>query len=55
MKALLLIPRQLAWTLVVFTLLSAPLSAAEKLSLGSLFTDHAVLQREMAVPVWGKA
>ncbi|MCX7423051.1 MAG: DUF1080 domain-containing protein [Planctomycetia bacterium] len=55
MKALPLIPRQLAWTLVVFSLLSTPLSAAEKLSLGSLLTDHAVLQRDMAVPVWGKA
>lgn len=31
------------------------LSAAEKLSLASLFTDHAVLQRDIAVPVWGKA
>ncbi len=31
------------------------LSAAEKLSLSSLFTDHAVLQRDIAVPVWGKA
>ena len=31
------------------------LSAAEKLSLSSLFTDHAVLQRDTAVPVWGKA
>ena len=35
--------------------LCGPLQAAEKLSLASLFTDHAVLQREMAVPVWGKA
>lgn len=29
--------------------------AVEKLSLGSLFTDHAVLQRDTTVPVWGKA
>ncbi len=36
-------------------LLSNSLSAAEKLSLSSLFTDHAVLQRDIAVPVWGKA
>ncbi len=48
-------PLQFAWTLVVFTLLCVPLSAAEKLTLGSLFTDHAVLQRDIAVPVWGKA
>ena len=41
--------------LAVIGLLSSPLSAAEKLSLSSLFTDHAVLQRDMAVPVWGKA
>ncbi|TWU58590.1 hypothetical protein Poly51_13690 [Rubripirellula tenax] len=26
-----------------------------ELQLGSLFTDHAVLQRDMPVPVWGKA
>ena len=41
--------------LVVLGLFSSPLSAAEKLSLSSLFTDHAVLQRDVAVPVWGKA
>ena len=41
--------------LAVIGLLSSPLSAAEKLSLSSLFTDHAVLQRDIAVPVWGKA
>jgi sialate O-acetylesterase len=39
----------------VVALLSSSLQGAEKLSLGSLFTDHAVLQRDMAVPVWGKA
>jgi sialate O-acetylesterase len=35
----------------------APLTivAAEPLSLASLFTDNAVLQRDHAVPVWGKA
>lgn len=42
-------------TLAVIGLLSSPLTAAEKLSLSSLFTDHAVLQRDIAVPVWGKA
>ena len=31
------------------------LSAAEKLSLSSLFTDHAVLQRDIAAPIWGWA
>jgi sialate O-acetylesterase len=37
-------------------LVFAPYSiAAEKLTLGSLFTDHAVLQRDMVVPVWGWA
>lgn len=41
--------------LAVIGLLSSPLTAAEKLSLSSLFTDHAVLQRDTAVPVWGKA
>lgn len=41
--------------LVVLGLCSSSLSAAEKLSLSSLFTDHAVLQRDIAVPVWGKA
>ena len=42
---------------VVGIALSFPfeLSAAEKLSLSSLFTDHAVLQRDIAIPVWGKA
>jgi sialate O-acetylesterase len=42
-------------TLVVLGLCSSSLNAAEKLSLSSLFTDHAVLQRDIAVPVWGKA
>jgi sialate O-acetylesterase len=41
--------------LVVVVLLSQSLSAAEPLTLGSLFTDHAVLERDMVVPVWGKA
>jgi len=30
-------------------------SAAERLSLASPFTDHAVLQRDTAVPIWGRA
>ncbi|MBI5757214.1 MAG: DUF1080 domain-containing protein [Planctomycetales bacterium] len=42
-------------TLAVTALLSSPLCAAERLTLGSLFTDHAVLQRDIAVPVWGRA
>src|SRR5262245_29081650 len=33
----------------------APVAAAEKLSLHGLFSDHAVLQRDMPVPVWGRA
>ena len=41
--------------LAAIGLLSSSLSAAEKLSLNSLFTDHAVLQRDAAVPIWGKA
>ena len=45
----------IARTLAVIALLSSSLGAAEPLSLNSLFTDHAVLQRDMAVPVWGKA
>ena len=44
-----------AQALAVVALLSPSLRAAEPLTLGSLFTDHAVLQRDMAVPVWGKA
>ena len=48
-------PLQIAGIFVVWMLLCVPLSAAEKLTLGSLFTDHAVLQRDLAVPVWGKA
>jgi sialate O-acetylesterase len=42
-------------TLVLVALCSGSLSAAEPLSLASLFTNHAVLQRDMPVPVWGKA
>jgi len=36
-------------------MLAPSLSAAEKLRLASAFSDHAVLQRDLAVPVWGKA
>jgi sialate O-acetylesterase len=43
-----------ARTIAVVALLSQSLFAAEQLTLGSLFTDHAVLQRDMVVPVWGK-
>ncbi len=45
----------IASTLAVIAVLSSSLSAAEKLTLGSLFTDHAVLQRDIPVPIWGKA
>ncbi len=41
--------------MAVVALLSHALQAAEPLTVGSLFTDHAVLQRDMVVPVWGKA
>jgi len=40
---------------LLLALLCGPLAAAEKLTLASLFTDHAVLQRGMPVPVWGQA
>ncbi|MDA1050703.1 MAG: DUF1080 domain-containing protein [Planctomycetota bacterium] len=40
---------------IVLALLLVPSIAAAELSLGSLFKDHGVLQREMAVPVWGTA
>src|SRR5881394_2953317 len=44
-----------ALTLAALALGSHSLAAAEKLALGSLFSDHGVLQRDMAVPVWGQA
>lgn len=44
-----------ALTLAALALVSNSLAAAEKLALGSLFSDHGVLQRDAAVPVWGKA
>jgi sialate O-acetylesterase len=48
-----------AWALIVAVAAAvacgSAASAAEKLSLAGPFTDHGVLQREMAVPVWGKA
>jgi len=44
-----------AQAIAVVALLSHSLDAAEPLTLSSLFTDHAVLQRDMAAPVWGKA
>jgi sialate O-acetylesterase len=40
---------------LLLTLLTGSLTAAEQLSLASLFTDHAVLQRGMPAPVWGEA
>ena len=43
------------FALALVALLSSLAAATEPLSLGSPFTDHAVLQRDMAVPVWGKA
>ena len=35
-------------------LLSSSVLGAEPLTLGSPFSSHAVLQRDMALPVWGK-
>jgi sialate O-acetylesterase len=45
----------LAPTLAVVGLFSGSLQAAQPLSLASVFTDHAVLQRDMPVSVWGRA
>lgn len=39
---------------LLVSLLLAP-AAHASLELGSLFTDHMVLQRDMPIPVWGKA
>jgi sialate O-acetylesterase len=36
-------------------LLALPAAARADVSLAPLFTDHAVLQREKAVPIWGRA
>ena len=44
-----------AFALLILSLAAGSLSAADKLTLASLFTDHAVLQRDMPVPVWGQA
>jgi sialate O-acetylesterase len=41
--------------LAVITIAPLCASAAEPLSLSSLFTDNAVLQRDLAVPIWGRA
>jgi len=41
-------------TLAVLTCFALPLPAAE-LTVGSLFTNNAVLQRDLPVPVWGTA
>ena len=45
---------RLLWICVVVACCAGSLQAAEPITLGSLFTDHAVLQREMPVPVWGQ-
>ncbi len=50
-----LLASTLAATLAFFGLLSGTLQAAQSLSLASPFTDHAVLQRDMLVPIWGHA
>jgi sialate O-acetylesterase len=41
--------------MIRFLLLFVGLVASAEPSLPAVFTDHMVLQREMAVPVWGKA
>ncbi len=43
------------WMLVGAVLLGVVLGVRADLQLGSLFTDHMVLQRDMPVPVWGTA
>ena len=43
------------WFLVVCFLLLASQSWATDLELPAVFSDHMVLQREMTVPIWGKA
>ena len=43
------------FALIVVVSSFGSVTGAEKLSLGSLFTDHGVLQRDMNVPVWGRA
>ncbi len=53
-KALPMKSRCIVLTLAAVAIISSSLTAAEKLTLGSLFSDHAVLQRGIAVPVWGK-
>src|SRR3954467_874932 len=37
------------------TLMSCALPARADVKLPAMFTDHAVLQRDMPVPVWGSA
>ncbi len=46
---------QFILSLLLAVWLTSVASASEKLTLASPFTDHAVLQRDMPVPVWGRA
>lgn len=48
------LPRSLAIALLLLVPCGIPLRAAD-LRLASIFTDHAVLQRDVEVPVWGWA
>ena len=41
--------------LAAFAIFSSFTGRAADLTLNPLFTDHAVLQQEMPVPVWGSA
>ena len=56
-KASMNFTRAVLVTVVVFVSLSAPRSSSvlADLSVASPFTDNAVLQRDMPVPVWGTA
>ena len=47
--------RFLHLTALTFSALFACQTASAELTVSSVFTDHAVLQRDVAVPVWGRA
>ena len=46
---------KMIWVLILPLMLLLPQKSQADLQLGSLFTSHMVLQRDMAVPVWGWA
>ena len=47
--------RWCVFLLAVLALELAPIPQARSLELPAIFADHMVLQRDMPVPVWGKA